>query len=868
MENTHILPFFRHLICNLARYYGNYYQNIVFIDPVRYNGSALGGYENLAFGKNSFIEKIPTSPQEVDRCVNQILQELSSVREKITENRDKNILKKVLIFHNYPNGYSTSTADIIRQICMNAKYYGVPVILTHGIVDLNENDSVLNTIANQSVVAYKSYAVDNGWSVRFAADNKASWEIFIRSVELPQDIEARYIRNRMTANLSNDYGERVGFLQEVQYKKGVRYLDNISLGVDSEGNVVSIDMENTNFATFICGASRSGKSTLLHSLITSVVQNLHPDDVEIWLIDFKMTEFSRYIEHLPPHIRYILLDESPELVYDIIDRLSDILQKRQNMFKGNWQKLYEVPKEKYMPAILVVIDEFSVMSKIIAESAMTGTVNYKAKVETLLAKGAALGLHFIFASQGFTSGASGLSDFSKKQIQQRIAMKTEYSEIKETLDLKSTSEEDKAMMEQLEPHHALLRIPVDTAGNHLSLSKVIYISDYSKQEEVIDRITASVSPVLRFDPQDPTTYIHKKPVIVDGNVYQPFSMKTAEMQLQLQSYRNNFGEDALLFIGEPRRMNPICPIEVADSFMENILMVAPNKEKMPAVSVILSIIESLKMQGYSPVICANKKNPLFQQIHYGHDHSSLVTICGIQDICEWIRQTKAKIDKNNHGKEFYILLGFESLLLDMAYLNNSAKPDTPLSNMGVVSVGDNGNNLYYQARDKSKPDFMTQMAQLAQMDKVNEKKTGPLTSKATVSPVGSGTAPAAHSTLGNVYDARTDLKHLFEIGPNQGYHFMLVFNTVGEISQHRIDLAHFKHRITFKDSVQNARMFVGQQEGQVVFNLEDRCFRYSNGVNACSYRPYLHEGLTWDGWTLDKAGNAIHAVVEEEEYLL
>lgn len=179
--------------------------------------------------------------------------------------------------------------------------------------------------------------------------------------------------------LSNDYSERVGFLQEIEYKKGVRYLDNIPLGIDSNSNIISIDFENSNFATFICGASRSGKSTLLHSLISSVVQNMHPDDVEIWLIDFKMTEFSRYINHKPPHVRYIILDESPELVYDIIDRLTDILQKRQNIFKGKWQKLYEVPPEKYMPAMLAIIDEFSIMSQIIADSVMTSSENYKAK---------------------------------------------------------------------------------------------------------------------------------------------------------------------------------------------------------------------------------------------------------------------------------------------------------------------------------------------------------------------------------------------------------------------------------------------------------------------------------------------------------
>ena len=68
--------------------------------------------------------------------------------------------------------------------------------------------------------------------------------------------------------------------------------------MDANGNILSLDFENSNFATFICGASRSGKSTLLHTIITGLIKNNHPDDIEMWLIDFKMTEFSRYIDTL------------------------------------------------------------------------------------------------------------------------------------------------------------------------------------------------------------------------------------------------------------------------------------------------------------------------------------------------------------------------------------------------------------------------------------------------------------------------------------------------------------------------------------------------------------------------------------------
>ena len=152
-----------------------------------------------------------------------------------------------------------------------------------------------------------------------------------------------------------------------------------------------------------------------------------------------------------------------------------------------------------MPSILVIIDEFSVMAQIIADSIVNSKDNYSIKLQTLLAKGAALGLHFVFASQGFTSGTRGLNDFSKKQIQQRIAMKTEFNEIRETLDLKAASDDDKAMMEQLPVHHTLTRKAIDKKGNHLDLSEVLYIKDYGCQEQMIDAINNTVHPEPKYD---------------------------------------------------------------------------------------------------------------------------------------------------------------------------------------------------------------------------------------------------------------------------------------------------------------------------------------------------------------------------------
>ena len=121
-----------------------------------------------------------------------------------------------------------------------------------------------------------------------------------------------------------------------------------------------------------------------------------------------------------PHVKYILLDESRELVYDLIDKLTEKMMERQRFFMTHrdLKKVENVPGTVYMPVIFVILDEFSIMSQAVEQSE-----SYKLKLQNILAKGRALGIKFIFASQEFTKGVSGLTSTAKEQIQMRLAMK-------------------------------------------------------------------------------------------------------------------------------------------------------------------------------------------------------------------------------------------------------------------------------------------------------------------------------------------------------------------------------------------------------------------------------------------------------------
>lgn len=826
----------QNIFLNLIRYEKDFVCELFFADPIRFNSSSLGCLSPLA-GEYSVIDEVPDSMEKLRKKIKMTIDYFQQKENLVFKKSDD--VHQILVFHDFPNSYDSGMVSLIQQLCANVSYYGIYVILTHNTsVKGNTSSNEFSFLKSRAIlIRFKenSFYTDtnlNGNSFPFA------W--YQSPESLPKNLTEHYIHNRPVFDKSNVYEKRFDFSDMPMYSKGNRKICEIPFSITEDGEVQYLDFEDSNFASFICGASRSGKSTLLHTIISGVLMNTHPDDVEIWLIDFKMTEFSRYIKYLPPHVRYIILDESPELVYDIVDRLTEILTKRQNIFKGKWQKLDEVPKSKYMPSILVIIDEFSVMSQILAESVNAGKDNYVMKMQTLLAKGAALGMHFIFASQGFTSGTRGLNDFSKKQVQQRIAMKTEFAEIKATLDLISTSDEDKALMEQLSVHHTLLRIPVDSRGNHLKLSKVLYISDYSVQEQYIERIKTKMTTVPRYNPEDVSTYINKQPLVVDGNVYLAFAEKRKKMYQELKKNQEDYmnSDEYVLFLGEPRCMKSVCPVKVINQPAENFLMIGSDMEYMALTSVILSSLESLQMQGIKAEFWTTKKNKVYRQIH-SERNIDVNSYTNLDDICRCIHEIKDNIEHQIETNRLFILLGFETFINEMSFQPANIQ----------TSVYSQSKPEQFERRRPGELDLLTLLSR-NDMKMESEIKDN-----------------YEHRKEKFVYDAREDLKYIFTHGPRLGYHFMILFNTVKELSQCKLNISLFRHKILFRIPKMDAVELVNGTNANLVSQLENHAFRYSNGLDDLSFRPYLHEGLSWDGWMLVN-GHAENMVEEEEEYLL
>jgi hypothetical protein len=172
----------------------------------------------------------------------------------------------------------------------------------------------------------------------------------------------------------------------------------------------------------IAGKTGSGKSTLLHALITNLALRYSPDEVELYLVDFKKgVEFKTYATHELPHARVVAVESEREFGLSVLQRLDAELRHRGDAFREvgaqNLAAYREANGKKPTPRILLIVDEFQEFfvedDKIAQEAAQL--------LDRLVRQGRAFGLHVLLGSQTL-GGAYTLARSTIDQMAVRIAL--------------------------------------------------------------------------------------------------------------------------------------------------------------------------------------------------------------------------------------------------------------------------------------------------------------------------------------------------------------------------------------------------------------------------------------------------------------
>src|SRR5439155_957126 len=174
----------------------------------------------------------------------------------------------------------------------------------------------------------------------------------------------------------------------------------------------------------VAGKTGSGKSTLLNAIITNVSMWYRPDQVELFLIDFKKgVEFKTYATHNLPHARAIAVESDRESGLRVLPRMDAELARRGDIYRRvgvqDLAAYRQTPGAIPMPRALLIIDEFqqffSEDDKLAQDAALL--------LDRLVRQGRAFGVHVLLGSQTI-GGQSGLSRATIGQMAVRIALQT------------------------------------------------------------------------------------------------------------------------------------------------------------------------------------------------------------------------------------------------------------------------------------------------------------------------------------------------------------------------------------------------------------------------------------------------------------
>jgi hypothetical protein len=171
----------------------------------------------------------------------------------------------------------------------------------------------------------------------------------------------------------------------------------------------------------VAGKTGSGKSTLLHALITQLALQYSPDEIELYLVDFKKgVEFKTYATHVLPHARVVAIESEREFGLSVLQRLDVELRRRGDRFRelgvhdlAACRKALGQP----LPRVLLVVDEFQEFfvedDKVAQEAALL--------LDRLVRQGRAFGIHILLGSQTL-GGAYSLARTTIDQMAVRIAL--------------------------------------------------------------------------------------------------------------------------------------------------------------------------------------------------------------------------------------------------------------------------------------------------------------------------------------------------------------------------------------------------------------------------------------------------------------
>jgi ABC-type multidrug transport system fused ATPase/permease subunit len=334
---------------------------------------------------------------------------------------------RVLVIANFPVGFSDVAVSRLVSIIASGARCGVYTLLSI--------DTKLRMPREFHLEDLQSQAVTLNWQ-----DGRFGWE-FPGLGNLPVQFEAPPPPEQFT-EIMRAVGKQVKDASRVEvpfesvapqpsqwWTADSRSGIDVPLGHSGATKFQNLQLgKGTSQHVLVAGKTGSGKSTLWHALIINIALRYSPDEVELYLVDFKKgVEFKAYAQADLAHARVIAIESEREFGLSVLERLDQELKRRGDLFRNlgvqDVAAYRAAEPAARMPRILLIVDEFQ---ELFVEDDRIAQ-NTSLLLDRLVRQGRAFGIHILLGSQTL-AGSYSLPRSTIGQMAVRIALQCSESD--------------------------------------------------------------------------------------------------------------------------------------------------------------------------------------------------------------------------------------------------------------------------------------------------------------------------------------------------------------------------------------------------------------------------------------------------------
>jgi energy-coupling factor transporter ATP-binding protein EcfA2 len=315
------------------------------IDPVG-RGENFAAFMHLADQDESLItSRIWTETSHIDQRLADLTSHMETVLQKFLRNRYETLAEynaqagevaepfRLLVVAHFPVNFSTDAARRLISLASAGARCGIYTLvmvdakqpMPHGVELADLEEACINLVWREGHFRWRD-AVFGDYPLTLAAPpapegctsiltEVGTQAKLANRVEVPFESIAPPPEEMWTSDSRGGIAVPLG-------RAGANAFQLLTLG------------KGTSQHALIAGKTGSGKSTLLHVLIMQLALRYSPDEVELYLIDFKKgVEFKTYASHHLPHARVVAVESEREFGLSVLQRLDAELVERGELFR-------------------------------------------------------------------------------------------------------------------------------------------------------------------------------------------------------------------------------------------------------------------------------------------------------------------------------------------------------------------------------------------------------------------------------------------------------------------------------------------------------------------------------------------------------